>query len=204
MKKYFFILIIFLFQTINAQFEVGAGMGLSFFNAPDLRDYINSNFSAGNDMPSFTTSADFFTELNYNISEHTQLSFEYDFNIYSYNSNIGIGLYDLQLNNHKPSFLVFYYLSGNGYKLKFGGGMGLRFSSADEELYGSIVTYSTSGMGFIAKAQGDTKLIGDNLYALIAGEITYDLPGEINTLNGGKFNLNTLGIGLKLGAIYYF
>ncbi|MFZ1291970.1 MAG: hypothetical protein WAR79_17870 [Melioribacteraceae bacterium] len=203
MKKYFVILFLFTIKSFYAQYEIGGGMGLSFFNAPDLNDYINTNFSSGEDIPSFTTSADFFVQFNYDIASNYQLSIEYNYNIYSYNSTIGIGVYDLQLNQHKPSLLGYYFYAGPGYKFKIGGGMGLRISQAQEELYGSKEDYSTSGIGFIAKAQGDTKL-GSDFYALIAGEIIYDLPGEIKTLSNSKFDLSTFGIGLKLGIIYYF
>lgn len=203
MKKYLSIILLFSLNSFYAQYEIGGGMGLSFANIPDLNDYLNTNFSSGDDIPSFSTSADFFIQFNYDITSNYQLSIEYNYNIYSYNSTIGIGRYDLQLSQHKPSLIGYYYIAGNGYKFKIGGGIGPRISQAQEELYGSKENYSTSGFGFIAKAQGDTKL-GSNFYALISGEIIYDLPGEIKTLTNSKFDLGTFGIGLKLGVIYYF
>jgi hypothetical protein len=204
MKKFIVIFVLILCSKNFAQYEIGAGMGISLFNASDLRDYLNSNF-ASTQISSFSTSADFFSEFNFNITSKYQLSIEYDYNIYSYNSTLGG--YEFKLNQHKPSFLAYYYLAGDGYKFKIGGGLGLRIAQAEEKLYGSFQNYSTTGFGFIAKVQGDTKLGGD-FYALIAGEIIYDLPGEITTANNidgnGKFNLNSFAIGLKLGIIYYF
>ncbi len=203
MIKYFLVFLFIPLSVSTAQYEIGGGMGLSFFNAPDLNDYLNTNFSNGEDLPSFSTSADFFGVFNYNLNESYQIGLEYNFNINSFNSAIETGFYDLQLSHHKTSLLGFYYLAGEGFKIKFGGGFGLRFLNATEELYGTRVEYSSSGFGFIAKMQGDTKL-GGNFYALISGEIIYDLPGEINTLTEGHFNASLFGFGLKLGTIYYF
>ena len=203
MKKIFLIIFLFSISNIFAQYEIGGGMGLSFSNKPDLNDYLNMKFSNGSQLPSFSTSADFFILVNYNISSKYQLGFEYDFNIYSYNSEIAIGRYDLQLLHHKPSILGYYYYAGNGFKLKLGGGLGLRICQAEEELYGSVEKYNTAGIGFIAKAQGDTKL-SSNFYALIACELNYDLPGEIKTLTNNSFDLGSFGVGLKLGVIYYY
>jgi hypothetical protein len=203
LKKYFILINIVINSAIFGQFDLGAGMGLNFFSAPDLKDYINSNFSSSNEMGSFNTSADFFIEFGYGLNENYQLGFEYTFNIYSFNSTFASGTYDLQLNQHKPSILGYYLIKGVGYKFKVGGGVGLRIAQVDEELYGTTVEYTTSGFGVMVKAQGDTKL-GGNFYALIAGELRYDLPGDIETLSGGKFNVNSLGIALKLGTVYYF
>jgi len=154
-------------------------------------------------MPSFNTSADFFIELGYNLSNDYQISAEYTYNIFSYNSNFTSGRYDLQLVQYKPSILAYYVVGGHGYKFKLGGGIGARIAQVDEELYGTIEEYSTTGLGILLKVQGDTKL-GGNFYALISGEVRYDLPGEIKTLTGGTFNINSFGVALKLGTVYYF
>ena len=188
---------------IYSQFDVGAGMGLNFFSSPDLRDYINSNFSASDDISSFNTSADFFFEVDYNMGENYQIGIEYTYNIYSYNTSFLNGRYDLSLNQHKPSLVGYYVHAGKGYKFKIGGGLGIRFAEVDEELYGSISGYSATGFGILLKAQGDTRL-GGNFYALISGEVRYDMPGEINTLSNATFNVNTFGVALKLGTVYYF
>lgn len=183
-----------------AQFDIAAGMGLHLFSAPDFEDYFNSN-TGTTEVGSFNTSADFFTELGYEINSKIQLSIDYTFNIYSAKATI----LDIELDQHKPSLLAYYFYKGKGYKFKIGAGLGLRYSAVTEKIisYGVTTSYSTSGIGFISKVQGDTQLGGD-WYALIAGELRYDLPGDIETDNGGKFNLNSFGVTLKLGTVYYF
>ena len=88
MKKSLLIWAIFLNSFSIAQYDVGAGMGLNFFSAPDLRDYINSNFRSNEEVPAFNTSADFFFEIDYNLNEGFQLGIEYTYNIFSYNNNL--------------------------------------------------------------------------------------------------------------------
>lgn len=205
MKKYILVFSLFISSTVFAQFEIGGGMGLNFFSAPDLGDYINSNFASTDEMGSFNTSADFFLEFGYQISDNYQIGIDYTFNIYSFNSIFQIGKYDFELYQHKPSILAFYIITGEGYKFKLGGGLGLRIAQVEEKLLGDTQDYSTSGFGLLAKAQGDTKL-GGNFYATISGEIRYDLPGEITTISEEQntINLNSFGIALKLGTVYYF
>ena len=206
MKKYIFAFSLILSSTVFAQIEVGAGMGLNFFSAPDLRDYINSNFATTDEMQSFNTSADFFCEVDYNLNDKYQLGIDYTFNIYSFNSNFITGIYDFQLSQHKPSILGYYLIGGEGYKLKLGGGVGVRFAQVDEKLPSTTekVNYSSTGFGLLLKAQGDTRL-SKNLYALISGEIRYDIHGTIETITPGvNFNLNSFGVALKLGVVYYF
>jgi hypothetical protein len=200
------VLSLFLSSISYSQYDLNAGMGLNFFSAPDLRDYVNSNFSSTEEMASFNTSADFFIGFAYNLNESYQIGLEYNYNIYSFNSNSILGIYDLQINKHEPSLVGYYQIIGNGYKFKLGGGFGYRLGYADEKQPGTteIIDYSSTGFGLLAKAQGDTKL-GGNFYALIAGEIRYDLHSDIETITPNvSFNLNSFGVALKLGVVHYF
>ncbi len=206
MKKYLLVLLLFSLglTKVSAQFDLGAGMGLAFFNSPELSDYINGNFAnPTNRLNTFNSSADFFVELGYNIDNNHQIAIEYNFNIFSYNSPLGgFGIYNLTVDRHKPTIIGYYVVPGIGYKFKFGAGVGIRILQAEETIYGPI-NYSTTGIGFLLKLQGDTKL-SENFYALIAGELRYDLPGEVHTVSGGIIGFNSLSVGLKLGVTYYF
>jgi len=203
MKKYLLVLLLFGFSNVFAQFDLGAGMGLAFFSSSDLKDYINGSFAnPANELKTFNSSADFFVELGYNVDKNYQIAIEYNFNIFSFNSPLGTGVYNLSVDRHKPSIIGYYVIPGAGYKFKFGAGIGLRFLQAEETIYGPV-NYSTSGIGFLLKTQGDTKLSND-FYALIAGELRYDLPGDIKTFTGTTVGFNSISVGLKLGVTYYF
>lgn len=204
MKKYF-ITILLIYSSAYSQYDINAGMGLYFFSSPNLIDYINANFVTTEELQSFNTSADFFGEFGYNFDDRYQLSVEYTYNLFSFNSSGIGGIYDLKLIQHKPSILAYYLVTGAGYKFKFGGGVGIRFVSAEEKIPGptQVIDYSTSGFGLLLKTQGDTKL-GGNFYALISGELRYEVLGELDFTNGNTINLNSFGAALKLGLAYYF
>lgn len=203
MKKYLLLLLLFVFSNVFAQFDLGAGMGLAFFSSSDLKDYINGGFAnPTNELKTFNSSADFFVELGYNVDRNYQIAIEYNFNIFSFNSPLGAGVYNLSVDRHKPSIIGYYVIPGVGYKFKFGAGIGIRILQAEETIYGPV-NYSTSGIGFLLKTQGDTKLSND-FYALIAGELRYDLPGDIKTFTGATVGFNSISVGLKLGVTYYF
>lgn len=214
MKKLLFaVLFASAFLKLNAQWEVSASMGLDLKYSPSYRDYINFSFApSGDKLNSFTTAVDFSGEAGYLLSKNFQLGFEYSILIDSYNTSLGPGgVYDISYVSHRPSLLAYYVLSGNGYKFKFGGGMGLRSVSLNEKIIDNT-HYSTSGVGFVAKAEGNT-LLGDNLYALIGIDLRYDFPGELSTSSGKKIvnfgtgenvNMNSLGVGIKLGITYTF
>ena len=133
MKKNIFSMLLFFSSLTFAQIDITAGMGLNFFNAPDLKDYINSYSTAVDEMQSFNTSADFFGEIGYDINQNYQIAIEYTFNIYSFNSTGINGIYDLEVDQHKPSLIGYYVLPGNGYKVKIGLGVGIRKNFQDSQ-----------------------------------------------------------------------
>jgi hypothetical protein len=208
MKKYFFVLAIMFSSTIYSQIDISTGMGINYFNASSLFDYINVNFSGGDRLQSFNSAAEFFLEGDYTISPKFQVGLEYAYSIYSYNKLLGVTNYDLSLNFHKPSLLAYYIIPGEGYKFKFGGGVGYRISKATERI-GENVNYSANGFGLLVRAQGLTTL-GDDLYVLIGVDARYDLNGEpssnnktmINPIDNSNVNLNVLSFCFKIGIAY--
>jgi hypothetical protein len=188
-------------------------MGLDFKSAPSFRDYVNSNFAPpNNQLSSFSSSVNFTGEVGYQYSSDMQIGVEYSLLLDSYNTPIGSGgKYEISYSSHRPSLILYYLISGKGYKFKFGGGLGLRFISLNEDIFVGT-KYTSTGAGFLLKADGNT-LISENLFALIGVDIRYDLPGElvsenksniINFANGEIVNLNAISVGIKLGFSYNF
>ena len=133
--------------------------------------------------------------------------------IYSFNTNIGLGVYDISYTHHKPSLLAYYVIPGKGFKIKLGGGAGYRIVTVSEKLptSGSRIKYTSGGLGLLVKVKGDTA-IGEKLYANIGLDLRFDLPGEPEN-NGKKMhngalredvNLNSLSVGISLGISYFF
>jgi len=213
MKKLFLLIFIFPCITIIAQFDLSLSMGLDFKTAPSFRDYVNSNFAPpNNQLSSFSSSVSFSGEVGYHYSSNMQCGIEYSLLLDSYNTPIGSGgKYEISYSSHRPSIILYYVISGQGYKFKFGGGLGLRFISLTEDIFVQT-NYTSTGVGILLKADGNT-LISENLFALIGVDVRYDLPGEIasennskivNFANGEIVNLNALSVGIKLGVSYNF
>lgn len=210
MKKFLVVIIFLPLLQIYAQWDFSASMGLDFKYASSYRDYINANFPSVNRLKSFNSSINFTVEAGYRTSQFFQIGLEYSLAIDSYSTLIGAGgIYDISYLMYRPSILGYYILTGEGYKFKFGGGLGLRFVSLKEDIFNET-KYSSSGFGFLLKSEANT-LLSRNLFVLLGLDLRYDLPGDlisdnnkqiINFSNGESVNLNTISIGIKVGITY--
>jgi hypothetical protein len=206
------ILIIICFSVTNAQGELKAVMGINFMRIPSMQDYINQNFAQPNDeLGSFNSAVIFAGEGGLFLTKNFEITVEVAYQIYSYTTTSISGQYELKYNNLMPSVLAYYVLGGNGYNLKFGGGLGIRFPNVEESLpaTGNTTTYTSTGYGIIARAEGNT-LLGGDIYANIGAEIRYDVNGEpddngvtlFNVVQGENANFNTFSLSIRLGITY--
>lgn len=213
MKKYYFIILLST-TSLLAQFDFSVSMGIHAVNNPSLRDYINTNFAASNEkLSTFNATAMFKGECDYSVSENFQIGLEYGLQFYSFNTSFaGIGTYDISYLHHKPSILGFYVIAGEGYKFKFGGGIGYRIVSVDEQLPTTTTDYNykSSGLGFVGKAQAHT-LLSNNFYVFLELDLRYELPGEPEN-NGKKIenlvlnetvNFNSFLVGINIGISFF-
>jgi hypothetical protein len=213
MKKVLMVLfIITCFSVTNAQGELKVVMGINFMSIPSMQDYINQNFAPPNEqLGSFVSSIVFTGEGGLFLNKNFEMTVEVAYQIYSYTTTGISGQYELKYNNLMPSLLAYYVLDGNGYNLKFGGGAGIRFPNVDESLpaTGSTITYTSTGYGIIARAEGNT-LLGGDIYANIGAEIRYDVNGEpenngdtlTNIIQEENVNFNTFSLSVRLGITY--
>ena len=211
LDRVLFIIIISSFYSY-AQVDFRVGMGLDFFNSQSVVDYINqSNFSGSEELSSFSTAVNFSGEVGIKVDNNIQLAGDVTYQIYSYNSDVTLGRYDIKFNNFMPSVLIYYLIEGTGYNFKFGGGAGLRFVSVEQTLPASAGSdkYSSTGFGLLLRAQGNT-LLGDKIYANISLDIRYDINGVpenngrklYNNVQKDDVNFNQLALGIKLGLYY--
>jgi len=207
MKKILIVIFIsILALTVNAQVDLMGGMGISFQSTPSLKDYLDNVYPNGEKVSDYSSTVTFFFESDYEINPTFDLGVEYEAKIYSYNTTLGgFDTYDFSYLAHSPSVLAYYILQGAGYKFKFGGGLGYRVISIDEKLPIETRTYTATGFGLLLKLQAHT-LLGGNFYALIEGDVRYDIIGEAKNgdilMNDGT-DFNTLGAGVKLGISYF-
>ena len=210
MKKIIFILsIFFVSKNVSAQVDLAAGMGISFVNNSSLNDYLEYNWST-EEIPSFSSTAEFYLEADYSLTPSFQLGIEDTYTLFSYNIYHNYTSYEIKYGHHKPSLLAYYVMSGEGYKLKIGGGAGIRLVDLTEKIYISK-DYSTIGFGFLFRAQGHTKL-GENFYANVGGTMRFDFPGEPsngerkihNYITNEDVNINSFSVSVDIGVSYFF
>jgi len=207
----FFLLILSGLSSIYAQWDLSIGMGLDFKSAPSYRDYINFNHAVttADQLPSFMSSVCFAGEADYKLNPNFALGLEYNFQIDSYNSTYSSGgSYQISYNLQRPSLLAYYIWPGEGYQIKFGGGVGLRYVSLSETIY-SPTKYTATGAGLVIKTEANTKL-SDNFYALIGVNARYDITGKltnpgqnlINYVSSENVNLNSISVGIYFGLTF--
>ncbi len=213
MKSISFAAFLFFCSTLNfAQGELKGGMGIYFLSSPSMQDYINQGGfdNSDNQVASFVSSIMFAGEGGIYISPDFMVTVEAAYQIYSYTNNGVNGQYELLFNNIMPTLLAYYVISGQGYNFKFGGGAGLRFVNVGESLPAlSSSDYTTMGLGFIGRIEGNT-LLGGRVYANAGLDLRYDINGEpdsygtklYNNVLDENVNFNALSIGIRLGITY--
>ncbi len=210
--KYIYALILALTITgfSYSQYDFRAGMGISFGATPSLTDYLNQNYRQ--QLGVFGSAVVFSGEGGYLLNDHYEIGIELAYLINSYNFPQDFGNYRLSYDILMPSLLNYYVIKGKGYDFKFGGGIGPRFVSANEQLGTTNgVNYSSTGFGLLLRADGNTTL-GGNLYANIGVDLRYDFNGKPKNGNiyihnyayNQDVNFNSLSVALRLGVSYIF
>lgn len=214
MKTLYLLIILFYYSTSAlSQVALRASMGIDLLNTPSLNDYINLNHTQGGDrLPDFNASVIFSLEGGYFISNSHLVAIEAAYLINSYTASGFVGKYEMSYGVIMPSLLTYYVVDGEGYNFKFGGGLGIRFLNADESLpaSGTTQTYTSTGYGFLLRAEGNT-LLGGNIYANIGAQARYDFNGEptnngtpLSDVTQERVNFNAFSVGLSLGISYIF
>jgi len=210
MKKIILLLFVVIISSVSVaqkQNELRASMGIDFVSVPDLKDYLERNYT--DVLADFSSSVNFSADYGRMIGETTQLELELGYLLNSYNESALGGTYDLSYSQIMPSLLYNYVLAGKGYNFKFGGGAGIRLLAITEKLPANPneYDYSSFGFGFILRGAGNTALAED-VYAHIGADIRYDIVGaakKSDTENFiGNVSFNSLSFGIRLGISYQF
>lgn len=205
--KIAFALIIIGTSFSQNQNEIRGSMGIDFVSIPSLKDYLDKlPYEELNDLNSAINFSGSYGRM---ISETFQLQAEFSYLLYSFTSSDITGQYDLTYSILMPSLISYYVLTGAGYNFKFGGGVGVRFLTAEESLpgTGSKDKYNSTGYGFILRAEGNTA-ISQNVFAHIGADARYDFIGKPDETAGinsiGNVDFSSLSFGVRLGISYQF
>jgi len=210
------IILLFVFSNKSfSQVDIAAGMGINLVYAPSLNDYLSFNW-ATDELADFSTAIEFYGEADYSVFKNFQIGVEYVYVMWNYNYSSLFGSYSLEYAHIKPSVLLYYVIAGEGYKFKFGGGLGVRGVKLTEKSGTTISTgdtFSVIGVGILGRIQAHTRLSG-NFYATIGGTVRYDAPGDptadesdnplYNPVIKKAVNLNSFSASLDLGVAYFF
>lgn len=209
----FFLTGMILFQvSIFPQWEFRSSMGINFVKNNELSSYINKYYAASyNKLSDYNAAIEFALEAGYLIAQY-QVGIEAAFEKNSFNFSTSIGNYVFDYSSTSITPLFYFVVLGSGFKLKAGGGVGLRFFSADETKppLNSAVNYQSTGYGFLLKADGST-MLGGNFFAYICGDLRYNFYGipknngiELKKNSFGEtLNLSSFSAGIKIGISYF-
>jgi hypothetical protein len=202
-----FVIFISAFSFAQTPNEVRASMGIDFVSVPDLKNYLEANYT--DILSDFRSAVNFSGSYGRMIGENNQLEIELGYLLSSYNASSLLGNYDLTYSLIMPSLLYQYVINGKGYNFKFGGGAGLRILSVIEKLPSdpNDYNYSSVAYGVILRVAGNTA-IAENVYAHIGADVRYDIigkPDENATDNQvGNVDFSSLSFGIRLGISYQF
>jgi len=193
-----------------AQIELKGTMGINFLSVPSMTDYINFS-NPENQLGTFNSAIIFSLEGGDFLSPSFLLSLDGAYQLFSYTNVSTVGKYEMVFKLIPVTAMGYYVIRGDGYNLKFGGGIGPRFVNVEESLpgLGTTDSYTSTGAGFIIRCEGNT-LLGGNFYANLGADLRYDLNGEpenngeklTNSVYGQNVNFNTFSLGVKLGVSY--
>lgn len=210
--KYLFTILtaLLIIPQADAQDEVRLGMGINFGSTPSLRDYINQ-VAGYDEMASFNSAVVFSGEYDHAVTRTYDIGLEVAYLLSSATFNAATGQYDFSYHIIMPTITSYYVIRGEGYDFKFGGGVGIRFASADESFPSSpsAINFTSTGFGILLRVAGNTRLSND-FYVNISGDLRYDLNGDLKdwgVYHASTYNqvdLNTFSAGVNIGITYMF
>ena len=194
-------------------FSVYGGMGIALAAAPAMVDYINTLADPTQQVQTFATAVEFFGGAAVPVDENWEGGIEYGYLFKSYTLPTGgFGTYTIFYDFNMPALTAHYVTGGNGYFLKFGGGVNYAGGSVEKKYSfdGTDTTYSAHGVGVKADAVGQTAF-DDHLYAYIGGSLRWEMMGtlkdsrgDILQNHGQSASLSMFAVELAFGLTYYF
>ncbi len=221
LKAAFFFSALLVITTGDAkaqQFSAYGGMGIEYYKANSLSDYLNYAAPGSVQPGSFSSAIDFSIGGEYAISRNWAVGLEYDYMLKSAGSNNGIGSQQVNVSYSLPSLAVRRLIRGDGYVLRFGGTFGYHFATLSTTSPYTTRTqdYSAEGIGLKLDGSIDTKL-DEKLYARLGVNARAEIIGHMKAADGTELtyldynsgnqlpvNMNLFGVGVSFGLVYYF
>ena len=191
---------------------IGAGLGVVTHSAPSLVDYINASSMpvAGQQLDEFSSAVELFIAPEIQISENWVLTLEYAALLKSYSIEGRGGIQsEFSYTVHMPSVLVQRLVPGEGYRLKFGGGLGYHKAEFEQRFpgFGSEDHFTARGVGVTLDATGHTQF-DEIFFGSLGFQARWDFLGTLKRDDGSPVinrsdqsspAMNFFSIGFRLG-----
>lgn len=208
-------------DTLNISFEsqnkkanyksISAGMGISYTNNTELINFAGYeipnyySLSRTQQFSDYSTGLEFFVAAEYQIWKN--FSAEIEYNYFSKKLSIeSYPQYDFSYVDNKIFLNVYYLIPDKNAFLKIGVGTGMLFSDFTYLYYGAESKYTSTGFGLKLNAVLNLQLSKNFAsYFGVYGISTFNnaLKGSngmtLKNRSGNEVNLNSIGVGLKLG-----
>jgi hypothetical protein len=200
-------------ETVERTAGVSAGMGVSYIDAPNVVDYLNTFVASPAERVSdFGSAVEFFVAPEKWLSPSIILRLEYAYLLKSYSISRSEGLYHFDYSVHMPTLVLDYLFQGDGFYVKAGGGVGYHFGKFSY-LFPNANTearFTGGGVGVKLELTGNTAF-GESLYGLIGGDLRLAFIGALKDSDGNgpvgavdPVKLHFTSVGIKFGLVYYF
>lgn len=194
---------------------VYAGMGVHQVAVPDLVEYVNTVALSSQRVNDFGIGIGFFGGVQIPVSADWGVAIDhtYLFRSASFTANLG-GTYDVLYSVQAPTLIVQRIVSGKGYFLKAGAGVGYRSALVTQKVstFGITTEYRASGVGFEVQGDGQTAF-GTDLFGYIGLTAGWSTLGTLKDGNGTALSAGGTSSpvrggyyhgGLRFGLIQYF
>ncbi|HTY36433.1 MAG TPA: hypothetical protein VMH23_04940 [Bacteroidota bacterium] len=187
-------------------FDISVVLGISVHSTPSLSNYINALTQPTIDqkVDQFNSAPEFSIVPELQVANEWSVGLEYSLLVksYSIDSRTSYPHTDISYQVQMPSVLVHYLVFGQGFRLKFGGGIGYHFMKFEQSFpaLGVDETFRTNGPGFKLDAVGNTKF-DESFYGSIGLDLRWDFLG---TLSRGSAASQAARSGPDLPSMTFF
>lgn len=203
-------------QKATKFFEISGGMGISLHSTPSLADYINATAHPRQEqlLDEFSSAVEFFITPELQVSEEWSMGLEYSLLLktYTLDDRSGFSRSEFSYQVHMPTLLVHYVVFGEGYKVKFGGGVGYHIVKFNQSFpsYGTGDDLNANSIGVKLEAVGNTKF-DEMFYGSIGVDLRWDFLGTLKKSDGSEAfdrasnttaKMNFFSAGLKFGVTF--
>jgi hypothetical protein len=200
-------------EPLRRYYGISAGLGVTVINATDIVDFVNAQLQGYSRQDDFATAAEFFGDVEFQVNECWSAKLEYAYLLKSYNVPSPYGQdFVYSYNIHMPTAIVHYIVSGTGYIVQFGGGLGYHIARFTEDITSTSQSYHSSGLGVKLEIEANTAF-DEHLFGYVGGDIRDDIMARFkddagNPLtilgSGSTVSMSFFSLGLKFGLSYFF